>query len=224
MVILSNDSITYFMFLNYSTRINYIVGKVNDVYVMLYGHVEKRYQERLGRAYEVTNNDELQLDNILKSAIKITKDNYKTCLNPTPKKVRHAIRDEIHFMCEDGTHFIIDLSLLVTGTDITWHPDYPEKPERQYQNFVDKNLIAIGDKLLSFETLTTTIRTIDDNAINFNEQPTIAEFGLTKTMYPATKEDILYMTEHMLKDKETKITKKALKLITKYKNDLTVNQ
>ena len=223
-MILSEDSITYFLFLNYSTGRNQLVGKVNNTNIMLYGHVEERYQERLGRVYEVTNNDMIQLNQLLISAIKITKDNYDKCINPTRRKVRHAIRDEIHFTCEDGKHFVIDISLLVTGTDISWHPNYPERPRKQYQKLVDNKILVIGDKILSFETLTTTIRTGGVEPINFSEQPTIAEFGLPKTMYHATKEDIVYMTEHMLKDKDTKITKKALKLITQYKKEVSVRQ
>ena len=223
-MILSMDSITYYMFLNYSTGRNQIVGKINNTMIMSYGHVTDRYQERLGRVYEITNEEMLKYDNLLKCAIEITKDNYSECINPTRRKVRHAIRDEIHFQCEDGKHFVIDISLLVTGTDISWHPDYPEVPNKQYKCLVDNNVLKIGDKILSFETLTTTIRTGGVEAINFNEQPTIAEFNLPKTMYKATKQDIIYMTEHMLKDSQTKITKKALKLITQYRKEVSVRQ
>ena len=208
------------MFLNYSTSKNQIVGKIDQeerMYIMLYGHVSDRYKERLGRVYEVTSEEGLIFDNLLARAIEITKANYCECMNYDEMKVRHVIRDEIHFECEDGKHFVIDISLLVTGTDISWHPDYKEIPDKQYKKLVDNGTLQIGDKILSFETLSTTIRTGGVNGINFNGQPTIARFGLPKTTYKVTKRDIVYMTRHMLKDKQTKITNKALRLINEYR-------
>ena len=57
------------MFLNYSTGRNQIVGKINNTMIMSYGHVTDRYQERLGRVYEITNEEMLKYDNLLKCAI-----------------------------------------------------------------------------------------------------------------------------------------------------------
>lgn len=210
------------MFLNYSTEENYLVGQVKGTgtNIMLYGHVSKRYPERLGRVQEVTKEKCLKYKKLLDKAIKITEEHYKECINPTDKKVRHVIRDEVHFECEDGKHFVIDLTMLVTGTVVGFHPDHPKVVEPQYKDLVNKRIIKVKDKILTFETLATTIRFEDEKLENFSHQPTVAYFGLPKKTYKATKKDILYMTEHMIKDKETKISKNVMKVLNVYKDEL----
>lgn len=221
-MILSLDSITTFMFLNYSTGKNYLVGKVkaNGTNIMLYGHVSERYPERLGRVQEVTKAKCLKYNNLLNKAIKITEDHYKECINPTDKKVRHVIRDEVHFECEDGKHFVIDLTMLVTGTVVGFDPNHPKVVEPQYKDLVNKRIIKVNDKILTFETLATTIRFENEKLENFSYQPTVAYFGLPQRVYKATKADMLYMTEHMVKDKDTKISKNVMKVLNAYNNDL----
>ena len=222
MVILSKDGITTFMFLNYSTGKNYLIGKVKSTgtNIMLYGHVSQRYPERLGRVQKVTKAKSLKYNNLLNRAMKLTEEHYKECINPGREKVRHVIRDEIHFNCEDGNHFVIDLTLLVTGTMITFDPNRPKVVESQYKDLVNKRILKLDDKILTFETLATTIRFEDERLENFSHQPTVAYFGLPKETYNVTKEDIIYMTEHMLKDSDTKISKHVMRALHFYENDI----
>jgi hypothetical protein len=206
------------MFLNYSTGANHLVGKVrsNGTNIMLFGHVSERYPERLGRVQEITKVKWLKYNNLLNRAIKITEENYNKLINPTKDKVRHAIRDEIHLMCEDGNHFIIDLSLLVTGTMVGWNPCFPKVVEAQYKDLVNKRIIKENDKILTFETMATTIRLANDDLECFSKQPTVAYFNFPERITNVKKEDIVYMTEFMLKDQETMISPKAMKLIKRY--------
>ena len=110
--------------------------------------------------------------------------------------------------------------MLVTGTVVGFDPNHPKAVEPQYKDLVNKRIIKVNDKILTFETLATTIRFENEKLENFSYQPTVAYFGLPQRVYKATKADMLYMTEHMIKDKDTKISKNVMKVLNAYNNDL----
>ena len=222
-MILSEDSIILLMFLNYSTSMNSLVGKTsNGTNIMLYGHVNERYPERIGRIQEVTKAKYLKFNNILQRAIKLTKEHYNECINTSKEKVRHTIRDVVYLECEDGKMYAIDISILVTGTVVGYHPEYPKTIEPQYRDWLNKRMIKENDNILSFETLATTIRFADEKPINFSYQPTVASFNFPQRVYKVTKQDILYITEFMIEDKDTMVSKHAIKMLDHYKKDIEI--
>ena len=71
-MILSYDSITIYMFLNYSTSKNEVIGRTsNSTLIMLYGHVKERYAERFQRIQEVTGIKELDFNYLMNKTVEI---------------------------------------------------------------------------------------------------------------------------------------------------------
>jgi hypothetical protein len=211
------------MYINWSSSSNSLIGSINGYNIMLYGHVNDRYYDYLDRIQEVTNVKYLKINNLLQRTLKIVKKNYKACLNPTMDKVRHAIRDELHFICEeDNTHFIIDLSILISGSTVMYCPNEPKIIDPQYKDLINKRIINEYDKILAFETLTTTVRLDTESTKNFNDQPTVASFMFPKQTFKVSKEDILYMTEPLLESKDTKIGDKAMSKIKRYDKEINL--
>lgn len=221
-MILSEDSITLIMFLNYSTGDNQIVGKVNNNYIIAYGHLEERYKERIENIYNVTQDSALTYDNMIKRGIDVTQNKCKQCMPNSDEKERLLITSKIQFKCEDGKHFIIDISLLLSRSKVLWSKDYPNIPLPMYEKLYRTKKIKIGDQIYALETMVSTVRMQGEQTMNFNEYKVIDKFNIPNVIYNVTKQEIYDMTEHMLKDKETRISKKALKMIRTYRSQLGI--
>ena len=195
------------MFLNYSTSINKMIDKTdNGTLIMLYGHIEERYNERLKRISKITKLNHLKFDKFIRTSVNITKKNYNKCINKTYEKVRNVIRDEIHFNV-GGAHIVIDLSLLVTGTVVSWNNRYPKIIEDQYVKLVENNELKLYDNVLSFETLMTTVRFANEGLENFSRQPSIGNYNFPRRIYNISLQELVYIIEPMLNDNDTKISK-----------------
>lgn len=195
------------MFLNYSTSINKMVDKAdNGTLIMLYGHIEERYDERLKRITELTKMSQLKFDKFIRTSVNITKENYDRCINKTDKKVRNVIRDEIHFNV-GGAHIVIDLSLLVTGTVVSWSNRHPRRILDQYTNLVESGELKLYDNILSFETMMTTVRFANESLENFSRQPSVGNYNFPRRIYNISLQELVYIIEPMLNDNETKISK-----------------
>lgn len=221
-MILSEDSITPIMFLNYSTGDNQIVGKVNDNYIIAYGHLEERYAERVEKIYNVTKDSALLYDNMITRGINVTQNKCKQCMPKSNEKERLLVTSKIQFECEDGKHFIIDVSLLISRSKVLWSKDYPNVPLPMYEKLYRTRKIKIGDQIYAFETMVSTVRMQGEQTMNFNEYKVIDKFNMPNVIYKVTKQEMYDITEHMLKDKETRMSKKALKMIRTYRSQLGI--
>lgn len=210
------------MFLNYSTGDNQIVGKVNDSYIIAYGHLEERYAERVENIYNVTKDSALLYDNMITRGINVTQNKCKQCMPKSNEKERLLVTSKIQFECEDGKHFIMDVSLLISRSKVLWSKDYPNIPLPMYEKLYRTKKIKIGDQIYAFETMVSTVRMQGEQSMNFNEYKVIDKFNMPNVIYKVTKQEMYDMTEHMLKDKETRMSKKALKMIRTYRSQLGI--
>ena len=203
------------MFLNYSTSVNKKVDKTdNGTLIMLYGHIEERYNERLKRVAELTKMKHLTFDKFIRTSISLTKKNYDKCINKTSDKVRNVIRDEIHFNV-NGHHVIIDLSLLVTGSVVKWDYKHPLVLDAQYKDLVKSGELKLHDNVLSFETMMTTVRFANEGLENFSRQPSIGDYNFPKKVYNINLQQLVYIIEPMLEDNETKISANMKNFLSK---------
>ncbi len=203
----SIDGITISMFLNHSTSQNEVIGKTNNgTLIMLYGHVKDRYMERLQRVKEVTGMTELDLNKLMEETVKIVNEYYYECRSRNLRKIRHVIRGEVHFTM-GRKNLILDLTVLVAGSEVIYSNKHPYKVEDQYKELVANGDLMLHDTILAVETLNTTIRFEDEPLENFSYQPDIANFKLSQDKYKIKDDEFLYITEHMLDDEDNKISK-----------------
>lgn len=194
------------MFLNHSTSHNEVIGKTNNgTLIMLYGHVKERYEERLKRVKELTGVTELDLDNLMKETIKIINEYYFECKSKRARKIRHIIRGKINLSL-GKKRFILDISVLIAGSEVIYDNRYPYVIDEQYKSLIESGELMVHDTVIAVETLNTTIRFIDEELENFSHQPMIAEFKLPDKIFKVKDNDFIKITEHMLVDKETKLS------------------
>jgi hypothetical protein len=195
------------MFLNYSTCKNEVIGKTdNGTLIMLYGHVKERYEERLQRVKEVTGVKELDFVYLMEKTLGILNEYYFECRSRNLRKIRHVIRGKIKLVI-GKKHLILDVSILVAGSEVEFGKDYPFVVEEQYKHLVESGELMLHDTILAVETMNTTIRFADEPLENFSKQPEIARIKFPKDEYKIKDDELVYITEHMLADKNNKISK-----------------
>lgn len=214
-----NDSITFSMFLNYSTCKNEVIGKTdNGTLIMLYGHVKERYIERFERIKEITGIEELSMDNLMNKTCEIVNEYYYECKCKNFDKVRHVIRAKVNLELK-GKKLIVDLTVLVAGSEVTYYDKRPYVIEDQYKELVESGELMVHDTILAVETINATIRMEGEKLENFSFQPTITKFKLPESRYMINEEQLVYITEHMLADKENKISSNVQLLLQTIKRN-----
>lgn len=194
------------MFINHSTSVNEVIGKTdNGTLIMLYGHVKERYEERLKQVKEITGVTELDLDNLMKETVKIINEYYFECKSRRYRKIRHVVRGEIKLSL-GKKNFILDLSVLIAGSEVTYDNRYPYVIDDQYKPLIESGELMVHDTVIAVETLNTTIRFADEELENFSHQPMIAEFKLPEESFKIKDDEFINITKHMLVDKETKLS------------------
>lgn len=195
------------MFINHSTSINEVIGKTgNGTLIMLYGHVKERYEERLQEVKAATGIEELDFDKLMEETIKVINEYYYECKSKKFKKVRHVIRGEVKLTL-GKKNFILDLTVLVAGSEVTYNDKYPFVIDDQYKSLVESGELMVHDTIIAVETLNTTIRFIDEELENFRNQPMISKFKLPDGNYKINNRQFINITKHMLNDKENKLSK-----------------
>lgn len=205
------------MFLNHSTSINEVIGKTsNGTLIMLYGHVKERYEERLKEVKEATGIEELDFNELMKETLKVINEYYYECRSRNYRKVRHVIRGEVKLTL-GKKNFILDLSILIAGSEVTYSDKHPYVIDEQYKPLIESGELMVHDTIIAVETLNTTIRFVDEGLENFSHQPMISTFKLPKDNYKINNRQFINITKHMLNDKETKISKCVRTFIQKMK-------
>lgn len=195
------------MFINHSTSINEVIGKTgNGTLIMLYGHVKERYEERLQEVKAATGIEELDFNELMKETIKVINEYYYECKSKNFEKVRHVIRGEINLTL-GKKNFILDISVLIAGSEVTYNNKYPYVVDEQYKPLVESGELMVHDTIIAIETLNTTIRFSDEGLENFSQQPMISRFKLPNDKYKITNRQFTNITKHMLNDKENKLSK-----------------
>ena len=195
------------MFINHSTSINEVIGKTgNGTLIMLYGHVKERYEERLQEVKAATGIEELDFNELMKETIKVINEYYYECKSKNFEKVRHVIRGEINLTL-GKKNFILDISVLIAGSEVTYNNKYPYVVDDQYKSLVESGELMVHDTIIAVETLNTTIRFSDEGLENFSQQPMISRFKLPKDKYKINNRQFTNITKHMLDDKENKISR-----------------
>lgn len=213
-MILSYDSIINFMFLNYSTSRNEVIGKTdNGTLIFLYGHVKARYQERIKQVKYVTKMEELDINKLMEETVKIVNKYYHKCKSRNSRKVRQVIRGKINFVV-GRKKFIMDLSVLVAGSEVSYDNRHPYVIDPQYKSLVETGELMVHDTVLAVETINMTVRFADEEMTNFTEQPSIAEFNLPEKEYKVHESLFLKMVDFMLKDNDAKMTPCVRRFVT----------
>lgn len=195
------------MFINHSTSINEVIGKTgNGTLIMLYGHVKERYEERLQEVKAATGIEELDFNELMKETIKVINEYYYECKSKNFEKVRHVIRGEINLTL-GKKNFILDISVLIAGSEVTYNNKYPYVVDEQYKPLVESGELMVHDTIIAIETLNTTIRFSDEGLENFSQQPMISRFKLPNDKYKINNRQFTNITKHMLDDKENKISR-----------------
>ena len=152
------------MFLNHSTSINEVIGKTdNGTLVMLYGHVKERYEERLQRVKELTGLQELDFDYLMKETVRLVNEYYYECRSKNLRKIRNVIRGEVK-LSVGKKNLILDLSILVAGSEVTYSDRHPYVIEDQYKELVKSGELMLHDTIIAVETLNTTKKEIYINS------------------------------------------------------------
>lgn len=212
------------MFLNHSTSVNEVIGKTdNGTLILLYGHVKERYEERLQRVKELTGLQELDFNYLMKETVRLVNEYYYECRSRNLRKIRNVIRGEVK-LSVGKKNLILDLSILVAGSEVTYDNRHPYKVEDQYKELVESGELMLHDTILAVETLNTTIRFADEELENFSHQPMIARFKIPQESFKINGRELIYITEHMMADKETKISKCVRIFIDKLTNRKAVLQ
>jgi hypothetical protein len=212
------------MFLNHSTSVNEVIGKTdNGTLILLYGHVKERYEERLQRVKELTGLQELDFDYLMKETVRLVNEYYYECRSRNLRKIRNVIRGEVNITV-GKKNLILDLSILVAGSEVTYDNRHPYKVEDQYKELVESGELMLHDTILAVETLNTTIRFADEKLENFSHQPMIARFKIPQESFKINDRELIYITEHMMSDKENKISKCVGIFIDKLTNRKAVLQ
>lgn len=194
------------MFINHSTSVNEVIGKTdNGTLIMLYGHVKERYEERLKQVKEITGVTELDLDNLMKETVKIINEYYFECKSRRYRKIRHVVRGQMKLSL-GKKNFILDLSVLIAGSEVTYDNRYPYVIDEQYKPLIESGELMVHDTVIAVETLNTTIRFADEELENFSHQPMITEFKLPEESFKIKDDEFINITKHMLVDKETKLS------------------
>lgn len=212
------------MFLNHSTSVNEVIGKTdNGTLILLYGHVKERYEERLQRVKELTGLQELDFDYLMKETVRLANEYYFECRSRNLRKIRNVIRGEVNITV-GKKNLILDLSILVAGSEVIYDDRHPYKVEDQYKELVESGELMLHDTILAVETLNTTIRFADEKLENFSHQPMITRFKIPQESFKINGRELIYITEHMMADKENKISKCVGIFIDKLTNRKVVLQ
>lgn len=200
--------IVIYMFLNYENCINDYKGLVEaGKHLYVFGHAKEQYAKRFAVINELVNHKLLQYDNLEKECLKLIKDRPNRCTNPKGvRKVRNVIRDEVYLECA-GKRLIVDIAILVAGTNVEFHSEYDRVVLDQYKDLYNKRILKLDDKVLAIETVNVTIRLNDNKEknLNFGNHFTLCDLGMNLPKnkdVKITKKEFLRLVEPMLEDEK----------------------
>lgn len=177
------------MYLNLGTGKNKIIDKVNGTNILLYGHVGKRYFDRLGALQKITNTNNIKYCAIINKAVKAIKDNYDECITKDGKPVRNTIDCKVKVRCE-GRVFDIEVAVLIKSTVVEWHKRMPKKVAKDYKEYVENGEMKIGDVVIAIETISVTIKEEREETINFTRMNKMGEINVPKHITNVTRHEL----------------------------------
>lgn len=139
------------MYLNMASKSvdNKIIGKVNDCPLILMGHVEERYNERVKPLYDSLKVHEISFDKLIKSSIR-TINRKLDILDISNGKSRYIHKVKIPVYTETYK-IMVEVAVLLTSSTATMSSMIPNAKLPQY---VD---ISIGDQVYCIETVSAAI-------------------------------------------------------------------
>lgn len=223
------------MFLDRENGLNEYVGRIdgNGPHLFVYGHAKEQRDERFARTQDILNHKLLEWDALVQRCIELVIPRYKRCMNDRNavnveerKRMRNIIRDEVYLEC-GGKLFIVDLGILVKGTEVEFLDKYVKNVLPQYKNLYNKGILKLGDKVVAIETIMATIRLVNQDNRNFGNHHTLCNLGLNlpkNKPIKVTKKELVNIAKPMLKAEEEVpeykqgyiVTKEVRKIVEKY--------
>jgi hypothetical protein len=222
------------MFLDRENGLNEYVGKVVEggAHLFVYGHAKEQYNDRFAAVKNILKHDLLEWDNLRQRCLDLVVPRYNRCMNDRNavdkeerKRMRNIIRDEVYLQCGDKL-FIVDLGILVKGTEVEFYDRYNKNVLPQYKDLYNNKVLKLGDKVIAIETINATIRLEGEANLNFGYHHTLCNLGMNlpkNNPIKVKKQDILDLTEFMLEDDEKFghiVTDKVKDVVAKYKKQL----
>ena len=185
------------MYLNLGTGKNKIIDKVNGTNILLYGHVGKRYFERLGALQRITNSINLKYCRIINRAVKTIKDNYDVCITKDGEPVRNTIDCKVKVRCE-GKIFDLEVAVLIKSSVVEWFNRMPKKVAKDYKEYVENGEMKIGDVIIAIETISVTIKEEHEETINFTRMNKIGEIIVPNYTSNVTRYELEEIVENII--------------------------
>ena len=193
--------VTHLMYLNIGSEgksMNKVIGNVNGVSILQYGHINTRYYDRISRMYETTNINNLRYDKMIKIAELIIKRNFNRCVTRDRRQIRNKIVSK--FTVETcGQLFVIEVAILIKSTKVEWGESYPKEVAKDYIEYVNNGELNIDDTVISIETIAASIRLEDEDDQAFTKINKIGTIRLPIDHVELSFEDFMYMVDPLLR-------------------------
>lgn len=210
--------VTYLMYLNIGSEgktMNKIIGKVNGVNILQYGHLNNRYFNRISKMYKTTSINNLRYDRIIRIVKSIIKSNFNKCVTKNGRPLRNKIVCKFNVeTC--GQVFVIEVAILIKSTKVEWGKSYPKEIAKDYIEYVDNREINIGDTVIAIETIAASIRLEDEEDRTFTDINELEVIKLPIDYIQLSFKDFMYMVKPLL-HVTTMRTEKANRVIRELK-------
>ena len=163
---------------------NKIIGNVNGLNVVLFGHVETRHQERLTVLNKAGHEEVLSFDKLKDVCMDVFKSNFRTLIEniDEPRAIRGNVKIKLK-----GIEAWAEIAIEVRATIVDWamitqdengeDVYFNKEVAPDYIDYVKEGKIKIGDRVLTIETIALSIKGKNEknDKISFTKFRTIHE-------------------------------------------------
>lgn len=208
------------MYLNLGSKgrsLNKVIGEVNGVSILQYGHVNERYFKRLSRVQKQTGINKIKFDNIIKYTKYSIVKNFDKCITKDGRPVRNVVYSTVDVKC-GGKTFVVEIAVLVKSTKVEWSIHAPKVVAKDYVKYVEKGKLNIGDTVIAIETVAATVKCKGESRKSFTEMNIIDTIRTPKYTYKMSVNEFKYMTENIIHE----ITMRTDRAYNQYMKLITV--
>lgn len=208
------------MYLNIGSNgksLNKIIGEVNGVKILQYGHVNERYFKRISRIQKQTGVNKIKFDNIIKYTKYSIVKNFDKCVTKDNTPVRNVVYSNLNIKC-GGKTFIIEIAVLVKSTKVEWSDAAPKEVAKDYKKYVEQSKLNIGDTVVAIETIAATVKCKGEDRISFTEMNVIDTIRTPHYTHKMTVSQFKYITDNIIHE----FSMRTYKAYNQYKKVLSI--
>ena len=144
---------------------NKIIGNVNGLDVILFGHVEERHGQRLNVLNEAAYEEVLSFDKLKEICMDVFRNNFKELTRDldVPKAIRGDIKIKLK-----GIEAWAEIAIEVRATVVDWSLGitdengedvfFSKEVAKDYVDYVKEGKLKIGDRVLTIETIALSVK------------------------------------------------------------------